>query len=121
MILIRWQADPIRTRRDLSSGAIPSYPGTVDLVKILNLKSTPPGVEKATGICERRPESDGPDAAFKITDRAVASIPTAQVFPGKLIYPALLSDDISEVFFYEVSSLSAVIKVMRFPCQKKLG
>ena len=75
--------DDARSRRDLSSGVLPSYPGSADLVKLLDLKSTPSGVEKAHGICDRRPDSDEPDAAYKITDRAVASIPTAQVFPGK--------------------------------------
>ena len=60
--------------------------GSVDLVDVLNLASTPPGIETSTGMCEARPtdgDGDGDaDTAFKISSRAVASVPTAQVFPG---------------------------------------
>ncbi len=53
---------------------------------VLNLASTPAGIERAVGMCESRPAyggSDGveEDEAYKIGSRAVASIPTAQVFP----------------------------------------
>lgn len=53
---------------------------SIDLVERLNLGAIPPGIERSVGICESRPGS-GPDTAYKISSRAVASIPTAQVFP----------------------------------------
>ena len=57
----------------------------MDLVDVLNLASTPPGIETSIGMCEARPTEDEDDAradtAFKISSRAVASVPTAQVFP----------------------------------------
>ena len=73
---------------------MPFVAGSVDLVGVLNLASTPPGIETSTGMCEARPtDGDGDsdsgdpsaavaDTAFKISSRAVASVPTAQVFPG---------------------------------------
>jgi hypothetical protein len=70
------------------------HPGYVDLVELLNLASTPPGIERSTGMCESRPsssdnstqheqdnENSNADVAYKIGSRAMASIPTAQVFP----------------------------------------
>ena len=72
--------------------SLPSVAGSVDLVDVLNLASTPPGIETSTGMCEARPTDDEGDSgdpsaavadtAFKISSRAVASVPTAQVFPG---------------------------------------
>ena len=68
------------------NGPFPS--GSVDLVDVLNLASTPLGIETSTGMCEDRPADDGggggsgaADTAFKISSRAVASVATAQVFP----------------------------------------
>ena len=67
---------------------MPSIAGSVDLVDVLNLAATPPGIEASAGMCEARPTTDGgdsnaaADAAFKISSRAAASVPTAQVFPG---------------------------------------
>ena len=64
-----------------------SIAGSVDLVDVLSLAATPPGIEASAGMCEARPTTDGgdstaADAAFKISSRAAASVPTAQVFPG---------------------------------------
>ena len=62
-----------------------SIAGSVDLVDVLNLAATPPGIEASAGMCEARPTTDAgtaADAAFKISSRAAASVPTAQVFPG---------------------------------------
>ena len=66
---------------------MPSIAGSVDLVDVLNLAATPPGIEASAGMCEARPTTDADagaaaDAAFKISSRAAASVPTAQVFPG---------------------------------------
>ena len=66
----------------------PQPPGqqVVDLVQRLNpsggTKDLPSGIELANGMCDARPGSDGPDVAYKITSRAVASVPTAKIFPG---------------------------------------
>ena len=63
------------------------HSASVDLVDVLNLASTPPGIDTSTGMCEARPTGDDKgdervaDTAFKISSRAVASVPTAQVFP----------------------------------------
>ena len=62
-----------------------SIAGSVDLVDLLNLAATPPGIEASAGMCEARPTDaagTAADAAFKISSRAAASVPTAQVFPG---------------------------------------
>ena len=53
-----------------------------DLVATLDLHrqgEIPVGIERTQGMCENR-EGSGQDVAFKITQRAVASIPTADVF-----------------------------------------
>ena len=66
--------------------SLPFVAGSVDLVDLLNLAATPPGIEASAGMCEARPTdatgSAAADAAFKISSRAAASVPTAQVFPG---------------------------------------
>ena len=59
---------------------------SVDLVSLLNLGADPPppGITRSTGMCEAREGKEASaDVAYKITDRAVASVPTAQVFTGE--------------------------------------
>ncbi len=82
--------------------ALPYLYVLVDLVEMLNLAADPPpsGITRTTGMCSRRKGGGGggggggegaggsealattKDLAFKISDRAVASVPTARIFPG---------------------------------------
>ena len=59
--------------------------GTADLIESLNLDALPKGVEVSDGLClNREGTSDAvttSDVAYTISDRSVASIPTAQLFP----------------------------------------
>ena len=55
-----------------------------DLVAMLDLNrhgDTPVGIERTEGMCVKREGSSAGDVAFKITQRAVASIPAADIFP----------------------------------------
>ena len=63
----------------------------MDLVEVLNLGADPPpaGITRTVGMCARRKgrgnnsnETTTEDVAYKISDRAVASVPTARIFPG---------------------------------------
>ena len=61
------------------------FPGTADLIDLLNLNAHPAGVEVTDGFCPDREGYDAggrrtSDVAFAIKDRRVASIPTAQLF-----------------------------------------
>lgn len=59
--------------------------GTADLIESLNLKTLPRGVEASDGLCQNREGMadavSTSDVAYTISDRSVASIPTAQLFP----------------------------------------
>ena len=60
------------------------FPGTADLIDILNLQAQSTSlVEVSDGFCPNREGSGGrtSDVAYTIKDRSVASIPTAQLFP----------------------------------------
>ena len=59
-------------------------PGSVDLLDAFRLGDNP-AVTTASGFCETREGQKKPDVAYKLTKKAVISIPTATVFPGKLV------------------------------------
>ena len=61
-----------------------SFSGTADLIESLSLDALPKGVEASDGLCQNREGMDAvstSDVAYTISDRSVASIPTAQLFP----------------------------------------
>ena len=53
----------------------------IDLVELLNFRTAPAGIEQTTGFCANR-EGGTTDAAFRVSSRSVASVPTAQIFPA---------------------------------------
>ncbi len=75
--------------------------GTADLLEATRIRDIPLGVEKTKGFCEERvPSSTGfgegddgsnglgefekvQDVAYRLSSRAVLSVNTAQLFPGK--------------------------------------
>ena len=61
----------------------PSMTIQPSLFQLRRYGDTPVGIERRTGMCDKREGSaENADVAFKITQRAVASIPTADIFPG---------------------------------------
>jgi len=58
----------------------PGRAGPVDLLAAFRLNSNP-AVEKVNGICSRREGQYPPDTAYRLTQQAVISVPTASVFP----------------------------------------
>ena len=65
---------------------------TVDILEAVAISQLPLGVVNTTGICDQRAISneDGtpvygrPDRAYRLTQRAVLTVSTAQVFQGKM-------------------------------------
>ena len=57
-------------------------PGSVDLLDAFRLGDNP-AVTAASGFCQTREGQKKPDVAYKLTQKAVISIPTATVFPSK--------------------------------------
>uniref|UniRef100_A0A8C4IEC6 Collagen, type XI, alpha 1b n=1 Tax=Dicentrarchus labrax TaxID=13489 RepID=A0A8C4IEC6_DICLA len=53
----------------------------VDVLKVLDFKSSPEGVRKTTGFCTVRRGSK-PDVAYRVGKNAQISAPTKQLFPG---------------------------------------
>uniref|UniRef100_A0A3B4XXT9 Thrombospondin-like N-terminal domain-containing protein n=1 Tax=Seriola lalandi dorsalis TaxID=1841481 RepID=A0A3B4XXT9_SERLL len=53
----------------------------VDVLKVLDFKSSPEGVRKTTGFCTARRGSK-PDVAYRVGKQAQISAPTKQLFPG---------------------------------------
>lgn len=53
----------------------------VDVLKVLDFKSSPQGVQKTTGFCPFRRGSK-PDIAYRVRKEAQISAPTKQLFPG---------------------------------------
>ncbi|XP_073705528.1 uncharacterized protein [Garra rufa] len=53
----------------------------VDVLKVLDFKSSPEGVKKTQGFCTIRRGSK-PDVAYRVDKRAQLSTPTKQLFPG---------------------------------------
>jgi len=68
--------------------------GSADLLKSINIELEPLGVTKQSGFCDRRAitvDEDGrpiygpnakSDTAYRMTDKALLTVPTSQVFPG---------------------------------------
>ena len=56
---------------------------TVDLLEAVGINQLPLGVVNTTGICDRRADEDIPDLAYRLTQRAVLTVSTAEVFQGK--------------------------------------
>ena len=56
---------------------------TVDLLEAVGINQLPLGVVNTTGICDRRADEDVPDLAYRLTQRAVLTVSTAEVFQGK--------------------------------------
>ncbi|KAL0200412.1 hypothetical protein M9458_003599, partial [Cirrhinus mrigala] len=52
----------------------------VDVLKVLDFKSSPEGVKKTQGFCTIRRGSK-PDVAYRVDKRAQLSTPTKQLFP----------------------------------------
>lgn len=55
----------------------------VDVLKVLDFKSSPEGVHKAPGFCTIR-RGGKPDIAYRVTKTAQISAPTKQLFPGNV-------------------------------------
>ena len=63
----------------------------VDLLEAVGISQLPLGVVNTTGICDQRavavndgvPVYGRPDQAYRLTQRAVLTVSTAQVFQGK--------------------------------------
>jgi hypothetical protein len=63
---------------------------TVDLLDAVGISQLPLGVVNTTGICDQRaiaiddgiPAYGKADQAYRLTQRAVLTVSTAQVFPG---------------------------------------
>ncbi|XDV27105.1 hypothetical protein PO909_030691, partial [Leuciscus waleckii] len=53
----------------------------VDVLKVLDFKSSPEGVKKTQGFCTIRRGSK-PDVAYRVDKQAQLSSPTKQLFPG---------------------------------------
>lgn len=53
----------------------------VDVLKVLDFKSSPEGVRKAPGFCTLR-RGAKPDVAYRVSKTAQISAPTKQLFPG---------------------------------------
>uniref|UniRef100_A0A671S2Q3 Laminin G domain-containing protein n=1 Tax=Sinocyclocheilus anshuiensis TaxID=1608454 RepID=A0A671S2Q3_9TELE len=53
----------------------------VDVLKVLDFKSSPEGVKKTQGFCTIRRGSK-PDVAYRVDKQAQLSTPTKQLFPG---------------------------------------
>ena len=53
----------------------------VDLLSAFRLAENPL-VQRSPGICLNREGQTVPDTAFRLTKKAVISVPTATVFPG---------------------------------------
>jgi hypothetical protein len=60
----------------------------VDLLSAFRLAENPL-VQRSPGICLNREGQTVPDTAFRLTKKAVISVPTATVFPGDMdsFYP----------------------------------
>jgi collagen type V/XI/XXIV/XXVII alpha len=56
----------------------------VDLLRATRIHSLPLGVNRTTGMCTSRPESE-PDVAYSISEQTILTVQTAQLFP--LGYP----------------------------------
>ena len=41
------------------------------------------GVRQVNGFCKKRPPTEAPDVAYKITRKASLSVPTKDIFPGE--------------------------------------
>lgn len=62
----------------------------MDLLEAVGISTLPLGVVNTTGLCDQRaitienglPVYGQPDRAYKLTQRAVLTVSTAQVFPG---------------------------------------
>ena len=74
----------------------------MDLLDAFRLGDNP-AVTTASGFCETREGQKKPDVAYKLTKKAVISIPTATVFPGKLVKMFFSSGSNDEFHFRWIS------------------
>ena len=72
---------------------------TVDLLEAVGISQLPLGVVNTTGICDRRANEGVADRAYRLTQRAVLTVSTAQVFQGNVTKKKLNFTSLKNVFF----------------------
>lgn len=69
----------------------------VDVLKVLDFQRSPEGIQKTTGFCAAR-RGAKPNVAYRVGKQAQMSVPTKQLFPGRVLTVSIIFIFIDTIF-----------------------